>query len=48
MSHTYKGKSSAQMKKAKGMAELYAQKELAIALKGDISVSREAKQNFRN
>ena len=42
-----KGKSSAQMKKAKGMAELYAQKELAIALKGDISVSREAKAKLQ-
>ena len=42
-----KGKSSAQMRKAKGMAELYAQKELAIALKGDISVSREAKTKLQ-
>ena len=42
-----KGKSSAQMRTAKGRAELFAQKELAIALKGDITLSREAKEKLQ-
>ena len=42
-----KGKSSAQMRTAKGRAELFAQKELAIALKGDITLSREAKDKLQ-
>ena len=42
-----KGKSSAQMRTAKGRAELFAQKELAIALKGDVTLSREAKDKLQ-
>ena len=42
-----KGKSSAQMRTAKGRAELFAQKELAIALKGDLTLSREAKDKLQ-
>ena len=40
-----KGKSSAQMRTAKGRAELFAQKELAIALKGDVTLSKESLSN---
>ena len=42
-----KGKSSAQMRTAKGRAELFAQKELALALKGDVTLSREAKDKLQ-
>jgi hypothetical protein len=42
-----KGKSSAQMRTAKGRAEMFAQKELAIALKGDVALSREAKTKLQ-
>ena len=42
-----KGNSSAQMRTAKGRAELFAQKELAIALKGDVTLSREAKDKLQ-
>ena len=41
------GKSSAQMRTAKGRAELFAQKELAIALKGDVTLSREANDKLQ-
>jgi hypothetical protein len=42
-----KGKSSAQMRTAKGRAELFAQKELALALKGDVTLSREARDKLQ-
>ena len=42
-----KGKSSAQMRTAKGRAELFAQKELILALKGDVTLSREAKDKLQ-
>ena len=42
-----KGKSSAHMKTSKGKSELYAQKELAIALKGDIELNRLAKDKMQ-
>ena len=42
-----KGKTSAHMKTSKGKSELYAQKELAIALKGDIEMNRLAKDKMQ-
>ena len=42
-----KGKTSAHMKTSKGKSELYAQKELAIALKGDIQLNRLAKDKMQ-
>ncbi len=42
-----KGKTSAHMKSSKGKSELYAQKELAIALKGDIELNRLAKDKMQ-
>ena len=42
-----KGKTSAHMKTSKGKSELYAQKELAIALKGDIEMNRIAKDKMQ-
>ena len=42
-----KGKTSAHMKTSKGKSELYAQKELAIALKGDIELNRLAKDKMQ-
>ena len=35
------------MRTAKGRAELFAQKELALALKGDVTLSREAKDKLQ-
>ncbi len=42
-----KGKTSAHMKSSKGKSELYAQKELAIALRGDIELNRLAKEKMQ-
>ena len=41
------GKSSAAMRTTKGRSELHAQKELAIALKGDLELSRSAKEKLQ-
>ena len=42
-----KGKTSAHMKTSKGKSELYAQKELAIALRGDIELNRLGKEKMQ-
>ena len=42
-----KGKTSAHMKTSKGKSELFAQKELAVALKGDVELNRLAKDKLQ-